>query len=91
MCKRIRDYHLAMQANKVILEMPQSVVLVGWKPPVEGWVKLNTDGACSSNGAAGCGGIISGCDSEWLGEFAKSIGTCCAYIAELWGVFEGLN
>jgi len=81
--KRIRDYQLAMQASKVILEMPRSVVLVGWKPPAEGWVKLNTDGACSNNGVAGCGGIIKGCDGEWLGGFAKSIGMCSAYIAEL--------
>jgi len=64
LCVRIRDYQLAIQANKVILEMPRSVVLVGWKPPAEGWVKFHTNGACSSNGVAGCGGIIRGCDGE---------------------------
>jgi len=67
------------------------MVFVGWKPPPNGWVKLNFDGSCKDNGIAGCGGIIRGSDGEWLGGFAKRIGKCSAYMAELWGVYEGLR
>ena len=43
---------------------------VRWERPLEGWCKLNTDGAASGNpGLAGCGGIVrdehSGCLSEY--------------------------
>nr|ABN08928.1 hypothetical protein MtrDRAFT_AC166313g27v2 [Medicago truncatula] len=30
---------------------------------------------------------IMGGDGEWLRGFAKNIGLCGAYVAELWGVF----
>ncbi|MCI23311.1 ribonuclease H protein, partial [Trifolium medium] len=40
---------------------------------------------------AGCGGIIRDSDGHWIGSFAKSLGTCSAYVAELWGIFEGLK
>jgi ribonuclease HI len=55
------------------------------------WVKLNTDGASKEEGQAGCGGIIRGSDKEWLGGFPKNLGRCSAFVAELWGVFEGLS
>jgi ribonuclease HI len=54
-------------------------------------VRLNTDGACKENNIAGCGGIIRGNQGEWIGGFAKGIGDCSPFIAELWGVFEGLS
>ncbi|PNY12875.1 pentatricopeptide repeat-containing protein at1g02150-like protein [Trifolium pratense] len=65
-------------------------VLVRWEPPAPGWIKLNTDGACKSNGDAGCGGLIR-VESELLGDFSKYIGRCNAFVAELWGVLEGLK
>jgi ribonuclease HI len=40
---------------------------------------------------AGCGGIIRGNQGEWLGGFAKGVGVCSAFVAELWGVLEGLQ
>jgi ribonuclease HI len=58
---------------------------------MNGWVKLNTDGASKEEGWAGCGGIIRGSDGEWLGGFAKNLGRCSAFVAELWGVYEGLS
>ncbi|MCI73439.1 hypothetical protein A2U01_0094703, partial [Trifolium medium] len=39
----------------------------------------------------GCEGIIRGSDGEWFSSFAKRIVHGNAYIAELWGVFEGLH
>ncbi|GAU22839.1 hypothetical protein TSUD_282060 [Trifolium subterraneum] len=61
-----------------------------WKPPKLNFVKLNTDGACIDRKIAGCGGVIRGNQGEWLGGFAKKIGDCDAFTAELWGVLEGL-
>ncbi|GAU37875.1 hypothetical protein TSUD_22910 [Trifolium subterraneum] len=63
-----------------------------WKPPVEGWIKLNTDGAWEGR-VVECGrvNVIRGSDSEWLGGFAKCLGICSAFVMELWGVFKGLK
>jgi ribonuclease HI len=43
------------------------------------------------NQVAGCGGVLRGSHGEWLGGFAKGIGLCSAFVAELWGVYEGLS
>jgi ribonuclease HI len=69
----------------------KSLVNIGWTPPISGWVKINTDGARRRDGRAGCGGLIRGENKEWLGGFSKYIGQCSAFVAELWGVFEGLK
>jgi ribonuclease HI len=58
---------------------------------MEGWVKLNTDGAYKDGSAAGCGGVIRDSHGGWIGGFAKYLGICSAYVAELWGVLEGLR
>ncbi|MCI40979.1 ribonuclease H protein, partial [Trifolium medium] len=52
---------------------------------------LNTDGAYKANLVAGCGGVIRGSQGEWLGGFAKCVGLCNVFVAELWGVYEGLR
>jgi hypothetical protein len=59
---------------------------VKWTPPRIGWVKLNTNGASKEGKRAGCGAFIRGSDMEWIGGFAKFLGTCNAYVAELRGV-----
>jgi ribonuclease HI len=64
---------------------------IGWKPPIGNFVKLNTDGARKQNNKAGCGGVIRGSQGEWFGGFAKGVGDCSAFVAELWRVFEGLE
>jgi ribonuclease HI len=55
------------------------------------FVRVNTDGAYKEHVVAGCGGIIRGSHGEWLGEFSKCVGLCSAFVAELWGVYEGLR
>jgi ribonuclease HI len=89
--KLVKDYKNADKVSRVVTSSHREMVFVGWKPPPNGWVKLNSDGSCKDNGIAGCGGIIRGSDGEWLGGFAKRIGKCSAYMAELWGVYEGLR
>jgi hypothetical protein len=34
--------------------------------------------------------VIRYSNSVWRGGFAKNLGICSAYVAELWGVLEGL-
>ncbi|MCI01199.1 non-LTR retroelement reverse transcriptase-like, partial [Trifolium medium] len=65
---------------------------ISWKPPPRvGWIRLNTDGSCREDGHIGCGGIIRGSDGEWISGFAKFVGYGNTYLAELWGVVEGLS
>jgi ribonuclease HI len=89
--KRVEEYHHAKHASDLIDGKEYSRVEIGWKPPSGNFVRLNTDGASKNNNQAGCGGIIRGNQGEWLGGFAKGVGDCSAFVAELWGVFEGLS
>ncbi|PNX73563.1 nucleic acid binding protein [Trifolium pratense] len=58
--------------------------MIGWKPPAEGRVKLNTDGACKNDTGsnAGCSGVIRDSRGKWCGGFAKFVGNCSAFMAE---------
>jgi hypothetical protein len=56
-------------------------------------VKVNTDGTSKAEGIAGCGGLIRDHRGHWLGGFAKFVGVSSAFVAvaELWGVFVGIE
>lgn len=61
-----------------------------------GPVRLNSDGAVSQvhNGqvrTAGCGGLLRGEGGNWLCGYYKFIWHCNPFVAELWGVLEGLK
>lgn len=59
-------------------------VLVRWKYPSMGWVRLNTDGASKGNpGRAGAGGVIRGHRGELFEVFALNCGVCSCTRAEL--------
>jgi hypothetical protein len=49
-----------MLLNNVLVEQTQTVALIRWHAPKEGFVKINTDGAFRSDQLAGCGGVIWG-------------------------------
>ncbi|KAK2360500.1 Polynucleotidyl transferase, ribonuclease H superfamily protein [Trifolium repens] len=67
-------------------------VSVAWLPPPSGWVVLNSDGATRTNDkTAGCGGVLRDDRGMWLVGFAKALGDTTAYMAELWGIYEGLK
>lgn len=62
-----------------------------WERPPEGWSKLNTDGAViGSMGLAGCGGIVRDDHGGWLVGFSRHIGIADSFVAELWGLKDGL-
>jgi len=62
-----------------------------WKKQEVGWIRLNTDGASRRNIAAGSGGLFRNHDGKWLGGYSRNLGQCSAYIAELWGILDGLQ
>jgi ribonuclease HI len=64
---------------------------ITWQQPEEGWVVLNTDGASRRDVAAGCGGLLHNSNGQWICGFSRHIGMCSAYLAELWGVIDGLR
>jgi ribonuclease HI len=64
---------------------------ISWKRPLHGWIALNTDGAAKQDSSrAGCGGVLRDEDGRWIQGFSKNLGSTTAYIAELWGIYEGL-
>ncbi|KAL4275656.1 hypothetical protein AHAS_Ahas20G0129000 [Arachis hypogaea] len=67
-------------------------VLVGWKPPENGWSKINVDGSvlqASSSGA--CSGIIRDSNGLVLAGFMMNIGKVTITEAELWAIYMGLK
>ncbi|MCH80696.1 ribonuclease H protein [Trifolium medium] len=88
---KVEDYCQAKKATEVLRCREYVNLQIGWKPPAGDFVKLNTEGARKHRNIAGCGGIIQDSQGEWLGGFAKGVGDCSAFMAELWGVFEGLS
>ena len=57
---------------------------IGWKYPVDEWIKLNVDGCSKGNqGLAGAGGVIRDHMGSWIGGFARNIGICSSVTAEL--------
>jgi hypothetical protein len=88
--QKLHCYTLADKAMQPGKPTRQTIIHVSWKPPSVGWVCLNIDGACR-DGVIGCGGVIRGSEGEWLIGFSKLIGRGDAYIAELWGLLEGLK
>ncbi|MCI02556.1 ribonuclease H protein, partial [Trifolium medium] len=87
----VENYCQAKRATEVLGCREYVSTQIGWIPPTGDFVKLNTDGAWKHHNIAGCGGIIRGSQGEWLGGFAKGVGSYSAFVAELWGVFEGLS
>ena len=64
---------------------------IRWEKPFAGWMKLNIDGSVfGSLGVAGCGGVIRDDYGQWISGFTKRIGITNSFIAELWGLREGL-
>ena len=62
-------------------------VYIRWVAPLDGWVKINVDGAYKREAKlAGCGGLIRGSDGVWIQGLARKLSVCSAIKAELWAV-----
>ncbi|MCI04580.1 putative ribonuclease H protein [Trifolium medium] len=75
------EKHVDVIANDVVHKVG---MLISCNPPLEGWIRLNTDGSCKEGNRAGCGGLVRGSEGEWLGSFAKFVGSSSACVAEGW-------
>ena len=65
---------------------------IRWSKPLQGWHKLNTDGALLGNlGKAGGRGLIRNSEGRWIREFSRSIGYMTSVLAELWALRDGLT
>lgn len=74
------------KACKVSIKPPRTPLLkeVIWAPPLNSWVKINTDGASIKNPTrAAAGGIFRNSDGACLGGFAQYLGSANALYAEL--------
>ena len=57
-----------------------------------GFLKLNTDGSALGNpGLASAGGLIRDSNGIWVRGFSWIIGTTNSFVAELWGLRDGLE
>ncbi|GKV45487.1 hypothetical protein SLEP1_g52559 [Rubroshorea leprosula] len=78
--------------NSILLTTPRQPRWVSWMPPVEGWFKLNSDGSYNlSKNSASAGGLIRDSSRGWVVGFTINVGCASIFIAELWGLREGLR
>lgn len=88
----VGEYNRARQLHDVAMERTRQQIQIVWRPPPLGWIRLNTDDAARGvGGSAGCGGLFRGTDGHWLCGFSRHLGSCTAFVAELWGVLTGLE
>ena len=60
---------------------------VHWVPPLEGWVKVNTDGAVKyDSNVLGCGGLTRDNDERWIHGYARPLGFGSTFSVECWDV-----
>jgi len=71
---------------------PRTETFIQWVIPLEGWIKLNLDGAsCGNPGLARDGGAF-GCPiRNWLLNFSVNLDVCSSVKAELLGLLYGLR
>lgn len=80
----VSDYMHAKASIVPVLRRAYEERWIGWRPPMRGWVRVNTAGVAGVDGGnVGCGGVLHNAYGEWLGGFAKPLGITCAYVAEL--------
>ncbi|KAF7841242.1 putative ribonuclease H protein At1g65750 family [Senna tora] len=77
-CLRVKEIELVEASSSTLKVGSCRYIeqLVGWVCPKEGWIKCNTDGACSNFGAeTACGGVLRDAAGSWLGGFSKFFGS----------------
>ncbi|XP_010689004.2 uncharacterized protein LOC104902799 [Beta vulgaris subsp. vulgaris] len=70
---------------------PKSNQPTAWKPPVHGYLKLNTDGSWKSNDKASGGGVIRRTDGSWFMGVSIKFDAINPAAAELVTIREGLS
>lgn len=71
--RRVEEYREVMKSNVVVAHGDKFVVMVGWKPLEENWVKLNTNEAYFEGRTSSRRGIIRDMYGDCNGGFSKHI------------------
>ena len=84
-----REYFLCVSNSRQVSS--KIAIPVRWTKPLDGWHKLNMDGAlCGNPGKAVGGGVIKDCHGGWVKGFSRSIGHATSVMAEWWALRDGL-
>ncbi|KAL6555008.1 hypothetical protein OROGR_006266 [Orobanche gracilis] len=67
------------------------LTMTTWRPPDQGWLKLNTDGSyAASSSHISCGGSLRDHDGNWVSGFSSFERVGDVFMAELLGIVRGL-
>jgi len=70
------DFH---QSNNPVMVIQKFTKQIDFFSTLEGWIKLNSDGACKGGGEnSGCGGLFRSSDGRWLKGYIRKVGVCDA-------------
>ncbi|KAJ1430383.1 Ribonuclease H-like superfamily [Sesbania bispinosa] len=82
------EFNLKLPGSPQNMVVPRSV---RWQPPDAGYIKVNVDGSCIiSSGFCGAGGLLRGCDGQWLASFSMNLGKVGVLATELYVIRQGL-
>ncbi|MCH91676.1 glycerol-3-phosphate dehydrogenase [Trifolium medium] len=87
----ITDFLILKRLN-VTIHPPKAPIIkeIWWQPPMDHWVKCNTDGA-SNKTTSSCGGVFKNHNTEFLRGFAENTGLMSAFKAELCGAMRAIE
>ncbi|WCJ23870.1 Polynucleotidyl transferase ribonuclease H-like superfamily protein [Euphorbia peplus] len=90
--QQVRGFKEAVRGSRMIELRGRHDILISWIPPRDDWMMINYDGACKGNpGYASAGGLARGSDGAWLGGYGINLGVCNSVLAEIWGLYLGLE
>ncbi|XP_021860368.2 uncharacterized protein [Spinacia oleracea] len=82
--------HVLQNKGKEKEVIVEGMSISSWKPPREGFVKLNTDGAWKSSDIAGGGGMFRSTTGSWFVGFTRKYNMHSSMVAELYATRDEL-
>ena len=68
------------------------IKMIGWNPPPQDWLKINTDGSWKPSGVATAAGVVRDSFGNWISGFAINLPECPSpLVAELCAILGGLH
>lgn len=76
----------------ILASRAKELVSIAWEPPRESWCKLNIDDSFkATSNSATYGRVLCNSSSVWLCGFVANLDNGCSVLAEVWGLFHGLQ